>query len=114
MRRRYIYERCQFQSRSGGAGNGGAPLDPGTVIAVAVEGLAVAGDGVPVVDVSKKHGVLHMADPAEQIGTPGAPATVGAPTVSMFQTNSCALRCIARITWAAAPGSVAVVTGTTW
>lgn len=89
----------------------GAPLDPGTVIAVAVEGLAVAGEGTPVVDVSK-HGVLHMADPAEQIGT--LPDVVAAPAISMFQTDSFALKCIARVTWSAAPGSVAVVTGTAW
>jgi hypothetical protein len=90
-----------------------APLNPGTVIAVAVEGLAVAGEGTPEVSASK-HGLLHMADPAEVIGAPGAPATIAAPVVSMFQTDSFALKCIARLTWSAAPGAVAVVTGTAW
>jgi hypothetical protein len=90
-----------------------APIAAGTVIAIAADGLAVAGDGIPVVDASRS-AVLHMADPAEQIATPGAPNAVAAPVVSMFQTDSFALRCIARATWSAAPGSVAVVSGTAW
>jgi hypothetical protein len=88
-------------------------LTAGTVIAVATAGLVVAGDGIPSVDVSKQT-TAHFADPASPISTPGAPATVAAPTRSLFQTDSFALRCIARITWAAAPGSVAAVTGATW
>jgi hypothetical protein len=88
-------------------------LAPGTVIAVAADGFVVAGEGVPVVDTSK-HGVLHMADPAEQISTLGAPATVAAPVVSMFQTDAFALRCIARMTWSAAPGAVAWIADVAW
>jgi hypothetical protein len=91
----------------------GANIEPGTVIAVAADGLAVAGDGLPAVDVSKG-AVLHLADPAEMISTPGAPAMVATPAVSMFQTDSFALRCIARVTWSAAPGAIAVVNGATW
>ncbi|MBR0787389.1 hypothetical protein [Bradyrhizobium iriomotense] len=92
----------------------GANIEAGTIIAVCVDGLAVAGDGVPTVDVSKS-AVLHMAaDPASDIGTAGAPGVVAAPSVSLFQTDSSALRCVSRICWSAAPGAVAVVTGATW
>jgi hypothetical protein len=88
-------------------------LANGTVIAIAPDGFVVAGEGVPVIEVGK-HTALHMADPASPISTPGAPATVAAPVVSMFQTDSFSLKCIARMTWAAAPGSVAVVNSVTW
>ncbi len=91
----------------------GANIAPGTVIAVCVDGLAVAGDGVPSVDASKS-AVLHMADPASDIGTAGPPGVVAGPAVSLFQTDSFGLKCVARLTWSAAPGSVAVVTGATW
>ncbi|WP_354130428.1 hypothetical protein [Bradyrhizobium sp. RT4a] len=90
-----------------------APLDPGTVIAVAVEGLAVAGEGTPEVTATR-HSLLHVADPSEVIGAPGAPATIAAPVVSMFQTDSFALKCVARVTWSAAPGAVAWIESATW
>jgi len=91
----------------------GANIEAGTVIAVCVDGLAVAGDGVPTVDASKS-AVLHMADPASDIGAVGSPGVVAAPAISMFQTDSFALKCVSRICWAAAPGSVAFVTDTVW
>jgi len=90
-----------------------ANLAPGTVVAIATAALAVAGSGIPVVDAAK-HTTLHMAAPASPISTPGAPATVATPTRSLTQTDSFALRCIARITWSAAPDSVAVATEATW
>lgn len=90
-----------------------ANITPGTVIAIATAGLAVAGSGLPVVDACKG-GTLHLFDPASAISTPGAPATIAAPTRDLYQTDSFALRCIARITWAAAPGSIAALTGATW
>jgi hypothetical protein len=88
-------------------------LPAGTVIAIATAGLVAAGDGVPAIDVSKQ-ATLHFADPAADISIPGSPNTISAPVINSFQTDTLALRCIARITWAAAPGSVAVVNGTTW
>jgi hypothetical protein len=91
-----------------------ASLAAGTVIAIAVSGLVVSGDGAdPAIDVSKT-ATLHMSTTPADIGTAGSPPTVAAPTKSMIQTDSLALRCIARITWAAAPGAVATLTGATW
>ncbi|MCA1415287.1 hypothetical protein I6F30_29770 [Bradyrhizobium sp. NBAIM20] len=94
----------------------GAPIAPGTVIAVATSGLAVAGEGLPVVDVSKG-AVLHMSDTPTDIGLPAVapdPSIVAAPTISLFQVDALALRCIARVTWSAAPGAVQVVNGAVW
>ncbi|MDE5461155.1 hypothetical protein [Bradyrhizobium sp. CSS354] len=88
-------------------------LAAGTIIAIAPDGFVVAGEGVPVIETSKST-VLHMAEPAEQIATPGAPATIAAPVVSMFQTDSFALKCIARLTWSAAPGAVAWIDSVAW
>jgi hypothetical protein len=87
-------------------------LAAGSVVAVAVAGLIVAGDGsIPQVDTSKQ-AVLHFADPASQIAPEGGP--ISAPVISTFQNDLLALRCTARVTWSAAPGSVAVLTGATW
>jgi hypothetical protein len=86
-------------------------LAPGTIIAIATDGLAVAGEGVPVVD-TERHATLHMFDPAAQLVSPSG--TVASPAASMFQTDSFALKCTARVCWSAAPGAVAVVTGATW
>ncbi|MEY9183143.1 hypothetical protein ABIG06_004724 [Bradyrhizobium sp. USDA 326] len=94
----------------------GAPIAPGTIIAIATDGLAVAGDGIPVVDVSK-NAVLHMSDTPTDIGLPAVapdPNVIATPAVSMFQIDAFALRCIARVTWSAAPGAVQVVNGTVW
>jgi hypothetical protein len=90
-------------------------LAAGTVIAVAVSGLVIAGDGgVPNVDISKQ-ATLHFADPASQISTVGTPSNImSAPTSSQFQTDTLALRCTSKITWAAAPGAVSVVNSVTW
>lgn len=88
-------------------------LASGTVIAIAADGFAVAGEGTPVVDACKS-AVLHVADPAEMISTVGSPNAVAVPSVSMFQTDCLVLRCVARITWAAAPGAVAWVENAAW
>jgi hypothetical protein len=86
-------------------------LAPGTIIAIAADGFAVGGEGVPVVDVGKS-ATLHMADPAAQLV--GADGTVAAPMVSMFATDSFALRAVCRLTWAVAPGSVAWIQNAQW
>jgi hypothetical protein len=86
-------------------------LAPGTVIAIAADGFAVAGEGTPVVD-TERHATLHMADPAAQIVAPGGIAA--SPVVSMYQTDSFALKCTARICWSAAPGAVAWIQNATW
>jgi hypothetical protein len=87
-------------------------LPVGTVIALVTGALVIAGDGaIPQIDTSKQ-ATLHFAEPASPIvSTSGV---VAAPTQSTFQDDTLALRCIARITWSAAPGSVAVVNSVTW
>ncbi len=91
-----------------------ASLAAGTIIAIAVAGLVIAGDGgVPQIDISKQ-ATLHFADPASPISVAGSPPVVAAPVLSTFQTDTMALRCISMVTWSAAPGSVAVVNGATW
>ena len=59
---------------------------------------------------------LHMEDTTPlNIGTAGAPPTVAAPTQSMFQTDSIALRMILPINWIMRrSGLVAWLTGVTW
>ena len=87
-------------------------LAAGTVVAVATAGLVFAGDGGnPKIDISKQ-AVLNFADPASQIVS--AAGVVAAPTLSTLQQDLLTLRCIARITWSAAPGSVAVIQNSTW
>ncbi len=88
-------------------------LEAGTVIAISPIALAVAGSGTPIVDIGK-HTTAHFADPASPISATGAPATIAAPTYSTFQMDAFVLRCVSRITWSAAPGAVAAVTGATW
>jgi HK97 family phage major capsid protein/HK97 family phage prohead protease len=59
---------------------------------------------------------LHMEDTTPlAIGTPGSPPTVAAPTRSMFQTDSIALRMILPMNWIMRrAGLVGWVTGVTW
>ena len=85
-----------------------------TIIAVATAGLLIAGDGAdPLIDISKQ-AVLVMSEPASPISTAGAPNVVSAPTVSMFGNDLIALKCIARLCWSAAPGSVAFIEDISW
>jgi hypothetical protein len=49
------------------------------------------------------------------IGTAGSPATVAAPTQSMFQTAQIAVRMLANVTWAMRrAGMVQYMTGVNW
>lgn len=85
------------------------------LIALDCASLAAAYGAVPRFD-SADQAVLHMEDAAPaQIGTPGAPATVAAPSRSLWQTDTTALRMILPIDWAMrAAGHVAFVDGVTW
>ncbi|MCA1533716.1 hypothetical protein I6F21_14210 [Bradyrhizobium sp. NBAIM03] len=92
-------------------------LAAGVVVAVAAAGLIFAGDGAdPVIDISKQ-ALLHVADPASQIGTVAVapdPNVIAAPTVSMLQADLLALRCISQLSWSIAPGAVQLVNGVVW
>lgn len=88
-------------------------LDAGTVIAIAADAVLMAGEGIPRID-TRKQTTLQMANPASPISAPGSPNVINAPVVSTSQADQIALRCVARLTWAAAPGSVAWIQGATW
>jgi HK97 family phage prohead protease/HK97 family phage major capsid protein len=75
----------------------------------------VSVSGAPEFEVSEE-ATLHMEDTTPlNIGTAGAPATVAAPTQSMFQTAQIAIRMLANVTWAMRrPGMVQFMTGVNW
>jgi hypothetical protein len=90
-------------------------LDAKTIMAVAVNSLAVGFGDQPSFLISRDT-TLHTEDAAPtDISTPGAPATIAAPVVSMFQTDSIALRLILNISWVLrAPDSVSWASPVTW
>jgi hypothetical protein len=92
-------------------------LPDDSIVAIATAGLIVAGDGAdPMIDISKQ-ALVNFADPASQISTPGTspdPNVIAVPTVSTFQADLIALRCISRICWSIAPGCVAWIEGASW
>lgn len=93
--------------------SGTVPL--GTVICMdAADFVSITGDA-PRFEISDQ-ATLHMEDTAPaHIGTAGVPTTVAAPAVSMFQTDSMALRLILPMNWAVRrAGTVAFVESVTW
>ena len=88
-------------------------LAAGTVVAVAVSGLATVLDA-PEVE-SSRDTTVHMFDPAGQISNAGTPSVVAAPVGSMFQTDSVALKLRQPIAWTLrSPSAVAWISGATW
>jgi hypothetical protein len=89
-------------------------LAAGTIMCVGTNVLAFAVSPVPEIT-SSFDALLHMDDAPAQIGTAGSPATVAAPSRSLFQTDSVSLRVIFNANWALrAAGGVAWVSGVTW
>jgi hypothetical protein len=86
-------------------------LAANTVVAVATDAVVMAGEGVPRIE-TRKQTSLHMSDTPAQIVPAGGP--MSAPVESQFQTDTFALRCIARLTWAVAPGAIAWTSTATW
>lgn len=84
-----------------------------TVIAVDAAAFASA---LGAIDFSvSEEAALHMADAPLQIGTPGSPPTVAAPTSSMWQQALTALRVLLDCDWTLRrTGAVATITGVTW
>ncbi|HEY2244918.1 MAG TPA: phage major capsid protein [Xanthobacteraceae bacterium] len=89
-------------------------IPPGTVIAIAINAL-VSIFGVPSFETSTQ-ATLHLEGTTPlQIGTPGSPPTVAAPTQSMFQSANIGIKLYQPVTWALrSPQAVAVVAGTKW
>jgi hypothetical protein len=87
----------------------------GTVIAVAVNALAVAADPAPRFERSKD-ATLHMEDTTPlPIGTPGSPNVIAAPVRSLWQSDSVGVRLIMEVSWGLrAAGAVAFVSSVTW
>jgi len=86
----------------------------GTVIMVdAADFVSVS--GAPEFDISEQ-ATLHLEDTAPlNIGVAGAPATVAAPTQSMYQTAQIAIRMLLNVTWAMRrTGMVQYLTGVSW
>jgi HK97 family phage prohead protease len=93
--------------------SGTVPL--GTVICLdAADYVSITGD-TPRFEISDQ-ATLHMEDTAPaHLGTVGTPAVAAAPAVSMFQTDSLALRLILPMNWAMRrTGVVSFVAGVTW
>jgi hypothetical protein len=86
-----------------------------SVVAVDPAGFVSAFGAEPRIDIGRES-TLHMEDTTPlAIGTAGSPNTVAAPTRSMFQTDSYALRLILPCAWAMrASGLVQVVNSVTW
>jgi HK97 family phage prohead protease/HK97 family phage major capsid protein len=90
-------------------------VPPGMVIALDAADFVSVGSETPRFEVSDQ-ATLHLEDttPAN-ITTPGAPPTVAAPVVSMFQTDSLALRLIMPMNWVLRrAGVVSWVDAVTW
>jgi HK97 family phage prohead protease len=90
-------------------------LTPGTVVLIdAADFFSASGDD-PRIDVSDQ-AVLHMEDTTPlAIGTPGAPATVAAPTRSLWQTDCIGIRLILDVNWQMRrTGMVVTRTAVTW
>lgn len=89
-------------------------MTAGTVMLIdAADFVSLTGDD-PRFEVSDQ-ATLHMEDTSPQpIGTPGTPNVVAAPTRSMFQTDSLALRMILPMNWIMRRPVVSFVSGVTW
>ena len=86
-----------------------------TVIAIETGAIVSAFDGLPQIDVADATAIHWEDTTPAQIGTAGTPNVVAAPTMSMFQTHSLALRLILRCAWASRmSGAVQFLTGATW
>jgi hypothetical protein len=86
-----------------------------TIIAVNVRGFASSFGPDPEITVSDQ-ATVHMEDTAPaDIGTVGTPNIVAAPTISLFQSQSTAIRLILRCAWSMrAPGLVQWMQNVNW
>jgi len=87
----------------------------GTIIALDAADFVSVGGEAPRFEISDQ-ATLHMEDTTPlAIGTAGSPATVAAPTRSLWQTDSMALRLIMPLNWTLRrTGVVAWMAGVTW
>jgi hypothetical protein len=91
-----------------------AYIQSGQVIGVVPQGLASGYQGQVSLETSLA-AALAMDDTAPpQIGTPGSPNVVAAPTLSAFQAYLIVVKVRARMAWTVQPSCVALVTGASW
>jgi hypothetical protein len=89
-------------------------LPANTVAAFAPAAVASGYQNAPTIETSKE-ALVHLEDTSPQdIGTPGSPATVAAPTKSMFQTDLISIKVRANAAWAVTPGGAQFVENVTW
>jgi hypothetical protein len=75
-------------------------LAAGTVVGVEAAAIASGFDGAPEIEIGRG-GLLHFADTQpQQIGTPGTPNVVAAPTLSPFQQAMLMLKLRLNLAWA--------------
>jgi hypothetical protein len=85
-----------------------------TVVAIAPAGVASGFDGTPRIE-SSTETTIHFDSAPAQIGTAGTPNVVAAPTRSLYQTDTTALKVRIKCSWATVhPGAVQVVNSVTW
>jgi hypothetical protein len=95
---------------------GSAYIPSAELFAVAVGTFVTAFGPTPEI-LASRDAVLHFEDTTPvDIGTPGAPATVAAPSKSLFQTDSIAFRMVLRAGWGLRLANTAqwIQTGMAW
>jgi hypothetical protein len=93
---------------------GTSAVAAGTVIGIAPAGVASGFDGAPRIE-SSTDTTLHFDSAPAAIGTAGSPNVIAAPTRSMYQTDTMALKVRIKCAWSAVhPGAIAQITGATW
>lgn len=91
-----------------------AAIPAGEVIAIAAGGLVTGYDGGVSIETSEEPTLVFEDAAPTDIGIPGAPNVVAAPTRSIWQTDSLAVKVRGRCAWAVHPGAVAWITGAAW
>lgn len=82
------------------------------LVAVDCDGLAIGLGGV-----NHKVGIestIHEANPALPISTPGTPATVAAPTRSLWQSDVISLKSVLGVSWGRSASAAAVINDVAW
>jgi hypothetical protein len=94
----------------------GVPTMPNNqLIAVDPQGFASAFDPTPITEASNQVSVVLDNSAPTDIGTPGAPATVGAPAKSKFQIQATALKITLPCAFTMrCPGLVQTITAVNW
>lgn len=93
---------------------GSSAIAAGDLIACAPSAIVSAFDGVPEISVSTE-AVIHSDSAPTNIGTPGSPATVASPSLSLWQSNLLAIRCRMEAVWARRDDrAIAWTTATAW